>query len=150
MSPATVGPGGTGWSGSERERLSVSANKDRKKRNYCVLSRLQPDLVRNAEDAHFGVLHFQDGVFDHELAAQVAVIGRTHGIHLLNETGKAVRAETRVCVCVGGCCMHSLHLLSAFENAPASLFHIPKDLAPSSGVSPSANTLERAAERRVI
>lgn len=66
------------------------------KKKNSIFHKFQPDLVRNAEDAHFGILHFQDGVFDHELAAQVAVICATHGIYLLNETGKAVRAESSV------------------------------------------------------
>ena len=43
------------------------------------------NLVRDAEDAHFSILHFHDGVFDHELAAQVTVILRAHGINILEE-----------------------------------------------------------------
>lgn len=64
----------------------------KKGHNFDIMQKFQPDLVGNAKDAHFGVLHFQDGVFDHKLAAQVAVICGTHGIHLLKETVKAVSA----------------------------------------------------------
>lgn len=66
--------------------------KKKKGHNFNITHEFQPDLVGNAEDAHFGVLHFQDGVFDHKLAAQVAVICGTHGIDLLKETVKALGA----------------------------------------------------------
>lgn len=47
------------------------------------------NLLRDAEDSHFSILHFQNGVFNHELAAHVAVICRALGIHLLQETESA-------------------------------------------------------------
>lgn len=98
----------------------------------CDSSFTKTDLIRDAEDAHFRVLHFQDRVLDHELAAQVAVIRRTHGIHSLKEETKAFNQAASSSYRTAAAA-HAGGILSTFGNERAFPFRIPMGLAPSSG-----------------
>lgn len=54
------------------------------------------NLVRETEDPDLSVLHLENGVLDHELTAQVTVISRAHGVHLLCEKDRAVIENTSI------------------------------------------------------
>lgn len=97
----------------------------------CDSSFTKTDLIRDAEDAHFRILHFQDRVLDHELAAQVAVIRRTHGIHFLQQETKALNRAASSSYRTAAA--HAGGILSTFGNERAFPFRIPMGLAPSSG-----------------